>query len=706
MTLRQTGGASRRFFSNPRQYFLLRHRQDGEQVRAISKVDRSTGVTRCLSVVRPPLRYCLRCPPVGTRQQHRGVLLVATRALRTRVRQAQPLRVVRTHRRVRRPHPPLPARRRERVGAARQPDRAARRHRHGVRPCVEAQRLSVEGVQRLHAHPRQRPRRTRRVHQEGRRGGAGHIRRRQGGQQVPLRVARQLRRVRRPRPRHRPQVLLPQRAQVRPHLTLRVHTLVRPELLGLRVHPPPRSVRVHRPDVLLQPVELQSRLLAGRPHRRDRVHQVHRAVRPRARHLVQVLLERRHPLVALRQRLVRQLEQAPRRGHQRGQVERRLLRGRDHPPLRHPRRDQQRGDPHPEAVELERPLHLLLLPDRRRRRHTLRRRHVVVEPAVLVVRQHEQRLVPLRRRAQRLVHGLVQGLTCRHVVVRVLVTGPDARRHVDPAAGVDPCVARKRSVARVGVELLQAERLVRVVRDRLHEQLPRRVVVVVPPRQVGGSDLVHDRLRRVQLAGLVLVPPTRPGVALRRPRNRKLPVRPRRSRVRAKELVEQRELLRQLRDHRHVLGLEHRHDAVVVRPPGLVLREPAHGLGGPAVENLLRRARRAVARVADGVPDLRRLVVHGHHRAAPGLRVDHRVAVVAAVQPVHLRLRRPPHPVVPPEHVVEAAVLLHQDDHVLDLARARPVGTRLRRPGGSGRQAQAHSCGSHSDSACERRLRQ
>src|ERR1019366_3675274 len=52
-----------------------------------------------------------------------------------------------------------------------------------------------------------------------------------------------------------------------------------------------------------------------------------------------------------------------------------------------------------------------------------------------------------------------------------------------------------------------------------------------------------------------------------------------------------------------------------------------------------------------------------------------------------------PHPLVGPEVVVEGAVLLHEEDHVLDGAEVRPGRDGGLRPGDGGRRATAGSQG-------------
>ena len=116
----------------------------------------------------------------------------------------------------------------------------------------------------------------------------------------------------------------------------------------------------------------------------------------------------------------------------RGVVDRRAARGHAVDRAgRDQRRDQDGGDPDAEPGEVEAELAGAAV----RRRGARGRRHVVVAPAVLVVGDDQQRLVPARPAAQRLVDLLDQRLAERDVVVGVLAVAGRSPARLQEAVG-------------------------------------------------------------------------------------------------------------------------------------------------------------------------------------------------------------------------------------------------------------------------------
>ncbi len=103
----------------------------------------------------------------------------------------------------------------------------------------------------------------------------------------------------------------------------------------------------------------------------------------------------------------------------------------------HRRPDDDRRDAKPELLEVG------VVVDRRRRAD------VIVEPTVLVVREHEQALAPLRRLRDGRHHTRDQRLAQAHVVIRVIVVRSATRER-----GIDDRERRQRARARILEELL------------------------------------------------------------------------------------------------------------------------------------------------------------------------------------------------------------------------------------------------------------
>jgi hypothetical protein len=299
------------------------------------------------------------------------------------------------------------------------------------------------------------------------------------------------------------------------------------------------------------------------------------------------------------------------------------------------------------------------------------RGHVVVEAAVLVVGDDEERLGPLRARAQRLVHLLDEALALGHVVGRMVVV-PREEAEVEVALLHDhvagqpalPAVARE-----VEVEGVEAGGVLELAEAPVEER-GRRVLVV----DAEGEALVVER---VEDGPLREARHQRPAVvadeAVGGGGVHEQPVGLRGRRVGREPAVAHGELPHQVPVHGHGVGAEAGHDGGGHAGPLLLglLREAGHG-GGDARRGGGRRGGvdegRPVDLLVDGLHGVARVRVHVLGAVAEADGAGGRVGGVHVVglgprHAVDVRVQR----LHPPQHVVEGAVLLHQHHHRLDL---------------------------------------
>ena len=254
------------------------------------------------------------------------------------------------------------------------------------------------------------------------------------------------------------------------------------------------------------------------------------------------------------------------------------------------------------------------------------------------------------------------------VVVRA--RGPD-EGHVHEVR-VDPGHGRQLPVLRVVEEVprreeappVEVRELVQIAEPELRVgEAERPHVVRVPaPRDLVRLEMAHERRNVVDRDAHAVLAPGR------LPAQRVQPIRPGRARHRAEPAVADHELAREMVVHGQLapVVVAHHHVAELRLLPllGEVRDEAAH-----VVAHLLRRAPAAVARVLvlrqRGSLQVADLVL----LASVGVRH-------ARLQPVDVRSLGLEREV--PEHVVEGAVLEHEDDDVVDLAEVREIGVGRR----------------------------
>mmetsp|Transcript_22613 Transcript_22613/g.26225 ORF Transcript_22613/g.26225 Transcript_22613/m.26225 type:complete len:314 (-) Transcript_22613:777-1718(-) len=221
------------------------------------------------------------------------------------------------------------------------------------------------------------------------------------------------------------------------------------------------ETRVYFEEVRLQRVDGTRRLLRCAHRRRRRFRQVHRAVGAGGISCSEQVFERRCPRVSLRQwrRLVQHRKQLSSRGDNGRQfvfgIRSRLLVGRG--PVKdvsfgQPRRHENRRNTDAQSVK-EKPLIWVACFTVVGGGDVHRRRHMIIKPPVLIICHHEQCLIPLWRRTNRLVNVFGVPLAARHIVVGVLVVATETRRDIDARQRVNVRKIWQRSVPAVIKEL-------------------------------------------------------------------------------------------------------------------------------------------------------------------------------------------------------------------------------------------------------------
>ena len=173
--------------------------------------------------------------------------------------------------------------------------------------------------------------------------------------------------------------------------------------------------------------------------------------------------------------------------------------GPQHRPLLDVRRDEDGGDAHAVAVEVE------AVGRERVGRDGDGRRHVVVASAVLVVGDDEQNLLPQRRAAQRVVNVRYQLVAESNVVRRVLVIGQSPEYGVWEVARLDEGVRRQQTACGIALERVPLKRVVVKVEvvcvepETRERQRLREVVEVNSPPPVEATRLesVEDGVHEV-----------------------------------------------------------------------------------------------------------------------------------------------------------------------------------------------------------------